>query len=535
MNKIILNLFVTLCILNEGVAEDPIEIGSRRELFVDKALIHRTTGQLSLRLHHPIPRETVLVYDAPWEGNSTNYHCIFKDGDRFRMYYLTRNVSFQNKQLRVEGLRFCLVESEDGVHWRRPNLGTHEFDGSTDNNIVMVQADVDPFNARMGAPAIFRDENPDVSPDARYKTFISSKSPIGMIPMKSPDGIHWTPMSDKPVITNGSFDSMNLGYWDAVRGQYRAYWRYFSAGETTDEKWEPAGIRAIRTSVSKDFLNWETGFDLQYQDGHEIEMYENIIYPYHRAPHLKIGFPVRYVDRAGAPSTSDPSGADQADAARIAKWPRSLKALPDFKSRSERATLSERFGTALTEGMLICSRDGVHFHRWEEGFLRPGIERPGTWNYGHQFIAWHAVETPSSLKGAPNELSLYATEGGWQGEGKTLRRYTLRLDGFVSAHASAKGGILLTRPLEYHGDRLSLNFSTSAAGSVRVELQDERGKPISGFSLADCDELFGDTVERTVSWQGKTDVTSAAGKTVRLKFELRDADVYAFQFQEEPN
>lgn len=179
----------------------------------------------------------------------------------------------------------------------------------------------------------------------------------------------------------------------------------------------------------------------------------------------------------------------------------------------------------------MSSRDGVTFHRWDEGFLRPGIERPGTWNYGQQFIAWHSVETASALEGAPNELSLYATEGNWVANAKTLRRYTLRLDGFVSAHASAKGGELLTKPIEFSGGMLSLNFATSAAGSVKVELQDARGQSLPGFQLNDCDELFGDTLDRNVSWKGNVDVSSAAGKAVRLRIALRDADLYSFQFR----
>ena len=54
----------------------------RRELFADRALVERIDGQVELRLHRPTPCETVLVYDAPWEGNATTYHCVFKDGDR---------------------------------------------------------------------------------------------------------------------------------------------------------------------------------------------------------------------------------------------------------------------------------------------------------------------------------------------------------------------------------------------------------------------------------------------------------------------
>ena len=75
---------------------------------------------------------------------------------------------------------------------------------------------------------------------------------------KTPDGIHWSLMQEKPVITNGAFaDSANLAFWDPSIGQYRAYWRTFTAGVTEKDNWKPAGYRAIRTATSADFLHWD--------------------------------------------------------------------------------------------------------------------------------------------------------------------------------------------------------------------------------------------------------------------------------------
>jgi hypothetical protein len=91
---------------------------------------------------------------------------------------------------------------------------------------------------------------------------------------------------------------------------------------------------------------------------------------------------------------------------------------------------------------------------------------------------------------------------------------------------------VVTQPLVFRGRRLSLNFSTSAAGGIRVEIQDAGGQPLPGFALDDCPEVFGDTLERTVGWQGGSDVSALAGKPVRLRFALRDADLFAFQFTE---
>jgi hypothetical protein len=178
----------------------------------------------------------------------------------------------------------------------------------------------------------------------------------------------------------------------------------------------------------------------------------------------------------------------------------------------------------------MASRDGLRFKRWNDAFLRPGIEREGTWQYGQQYIAWHAVETKAKLPGAPNELSLYAGESYWTGDSSALRRYTLRLDGFVSVRAPTRGGELHTKPLTFAGNELRLNFSSSAAGGILVEIQDLDGTALPNFSLSDCQTVFGDSLDRTVTWKAGRDVGLLAGKPVRLRFRFDDADLFALRF-----
>jgi hypothetical protein len=317
-------------------------------------------------------------------------------------------------------------------------------------------------------------------------------------------------MSAAPLFGGlGAFDSQNLAFWDPVLGKYRAYWRIFTAGVTTENQWRPSGIRAIRTATSDDFLHWSKPSDLMYTDSPPEHLYTNQVKPYARAPHLLLGFPTRYVERG---------------------WSDSMRALPEGSHRQLRAAASERYGTAMTEALLMASRDGVRFKRWNEAFLRPGIERPGSWNYGQQYIAWHLVETRSALAGAPAELSLYASESYWTGQGSAVRRYTLRLDGFVSVSAPMHGGELVTRSVRFSGASLRLNFATSAAGVLRVELQRPDGQPLPGFTLADCHPVFGDTVDRAVTWKNGANVGNLKGQPVRLRFELKDADLYALRF-----
>ncbi len=492
-----------------------VVIDSRRELFVDRALIEEFTGAAEQRLHHPIPREVALEHYEPWEGTGCGYHSVFRDGDLYRMYYKAWHIEVSGGKVATNRhpLFCCYAESKDGIHWVKPNLGLHEFQGSTKNNIVMTSGVQGALKVDAGHPAVFKDENPEAPADARYKAILRSEGLAGLLPFKSPDGIHWSPMAAeaKPLFHGlGAFDSQNLAFWDPTIKKYRAYWRIFTEGVTTEKEWKPGGYRAIRTATSDDFLNWGPHTDLTYEDSPSEQLYTNQIKPYHRAPHLLLGFPTRYIERG---------------------WTDSMKKLPDLKDREGRNAGHPRYAMALTECLVMASRNGTHFTRWNEAFMRPGVERPGTWHYGHQYIGWHLVETKSALPGAPDELSLYAVESYWHGKGSVLRRHTLRLDGFVSVSAPRKGGELTTKPVVFKGKALHLNFATSAAGRVRVELQTPDGKAIPGYALADCHEIFGDTVDRVVAWKKGSDVSTLAGKPIRLHFELSDADLYSYRFE----
>ena len=97
--------------------------------------------------------------------------------------------------------------------------------------------------------------------------------------------------------------------------------------------------------------------------------------------------------------------------------------------------------------------------------------------------------------------------------------------------AKAAGGTFTTKPVVFAGHELVLNYATSAAGRLRVEITDLSGARLPGFELDNCPILFGDSIAEAVTWSGDPNLSALAGKPVRLKFELRDADLYAFQFQ----
>ena len=138
--------------------------------------------------------------------------------------------------------------------------------------------------------------------------------------------------------------------------------------------------------------------------------------------------------------------------------------------------------------------------------------------------AWGMLQT------SPEEISMYYSEHYYQPTNRE-RRCTIRTDGFVSIRAKYDGGELLTKPLTFAGRELVMNYATSAVGSVRVEIQDAAGNPIEGFTLDQCPEIFGDEIEHVVAWQGGTDVSALAGQPIRLRFTLKDCDLYSVQFR----
>jgi hypothetical protein len=461
---------------------------------VDNYLVEQMGKSTILRLHHPVRREVIMRFDRPWEGNGCGYFTVIQEGDLYRLYYRGSNAPLP--AIRSAGDFHtevtCYAESRDGIHWTRPDLGITKYvDGSSKNNIIL--ASYLAFGEKKGQDishnfSPFLDTNPDCKPSEKFKALGGWIH--GLFALKSADGLHWTLLSDKPVIPRGTFDTQNLAFWDPTRKCYALYHRGLRDG------------RDVMTATSKDFRNWSESVWVHYRPGRTTELYTNQIGPYFRAPHLYLGFPARYVEGRG--------------------W---YSAMNEAISKAD-----QRCGTDYTDTGFITSRDGRTFDVWPEAFVRPGPS-PELWMYAFGYTALGMVETRSNVPGGPNEISFYISDAGyWMGPGVSYCRYTLRRDGFVSAAAPLSGGWLATRPIRFDGEQLKINFETSAAGSVQVEVQDADGKPIPGFTVAECPSLFGNSTEYAVQWKSKARLSDLAGKPVRLHFVLRDADLYAFQF-----
>jgi hypothetical protein len=463
----------------------PVEIGSRLELFVDDALIESMRGA-RLELHRPQPAGAIFKFDRPWEGNISWNLTTFHDGERYRLYYVGRSAP---DYVRPSSLRpgekvlpkhpdfLCYAESRDGIVWTKPPLGLVEFAGSKENNIVVTSSE--------GPGVPFLDGRPGVPAAERFKSGNPIRNASGgeMFIYASSDGLRWRKWREAPVFSSSlpnAFDSVNLIFWSETEKQYVCYFRFMTQG-----------VRSIVRTTSRDLIQWTEQVPLDFGDTPVEHFYTNGISPYFRAPHLYVGFPKRF-----------------------SPWRKYFDDMPS---------------PGISDAAFMASRDGVHWNRFVEAFIRPGRDERN-WVHRTTHVSSGVLAT------GPDEISVYASRN-YTYPSTYMERFTLRTDGFVSLHATHPAADVVTRPLIFKGGTLQLNYETSAGGSIRLEIQDSAGRPISGFTLEESPVIFGDRIDAAVQWprpQGTTDrdpLKRLAGTPVRLRFVMHDADLYSFQFK----
>ena len=474
VEKLLLSSIITLLWMTASASSQPINIGSRRELFVDRQLIERMAG-VELRLHRPV-KSTRPDSPLPERHMVT----VIRDGDLFRAWYRGSDSSYKGPfHTGHPGETVHYAESPDGHEWTFPSLGLHEVGGTKDNNVIL--ANQPPFLTNF---VPFLDTRQKVPPNERFKALAgypgpgdkrgTTESGRGLFAFVSADGIHWTKRSEvipyQPEWRH-AFDSPNVSFWSEAEQKYVCYFRTWTS---------PERLRSISRTTSSDFSVWTRPVAMN-PNLHGEHLYTNGTQPYFRAPHIYIALPTRFV-----PGRGDSPEYDQKD-------------------------------VNATDILFMSTRDGsTKYERvFTEALIRPGMD-PQRWRNRSNYVALNVVPT------SPTEMSIYHRSGD---------RYVLRTDGFVSVNAGAEQGELLTRPVTFSGHNLHLNFSTSAAGSLLVELQQLDGQPVPGFSLVDCEPVYGDEIDRVVRWSGKADLSSLTGQPVRLRFAMQECDLYSFVFE----
>ena len=454
-------------------ASSAINIGSRRELFVDRLLIERMRGA-ALKMHSPVktPRAKSPL---PVRHMKT----IIRDKGLLHAWYRGSDPSFTGeKHTGHAGETLHYARSVDGHEWEFPNLGLHTIGGTRDNNVIL--ANQPPFLTNFMP---FLDTRPGIPANERFKTLAGYPGPgdkrgtnipgRGLFAFVSPDGISWTKRKEAIPFRSEwrhAFDSPNVTFWSEAEQLYVCYFRTWT---------RPERLRSISHSTSKDFVNWSKPVEMHPNLPGE-HLYTNSTQPYPRAPHIYIALPTRFV-----PGRGDGPDYDRKDVNAT-----------DILFMTTRAG-SEKYDRAFTHA-----------------FIRPGMD-PASWKNRSNYAALNVIQS------SPKELSIYHRSG---------ERYDLRTDGFISINAGAKKAEVVTKPLIFSGKHLEVNLSASAVGGLRVELQTEDGKPIPGFSLKDCAPVYGDGIDLAVKWKDDANLAAIAGRPVRMRFAMTECDLYAFRF-----
>lgn len=473
-------LSTLLMLLPITAGPTPLEVGDRKQLFIDGRFIARADR---IALHANPPQKLGPLRDEqgkPLEGHVSR---VIEDRGKICLYLGAEDVQ--------------VWESDDGLHFRRTSA---RLPGGT-------------------FPTIFLDSH-ERDPSKRYKLFrLIFGQPFdpkrhGVYASYSAAGIHFTEVGQVlPFFT----DNPPIVHWDERLGKYVIYTRAFSYESEnqrrigrieTDDPLKPWPYR--KTSNDRMFFstaNVAVVLEADAEDDPHSDMYYNAsaIYPW--AQDVYLMFPSHF--RHFSPQRN-----------------------PYIRPRVKGAW--EDFG--MLEVQLAVSRDGV---RWS----RPSREPYIATGLADEWDRWYAVMGPGLARRGNSIYQYYYSTGRlhdsvilrpeYDESAKQLGGVGVarqRLDGFVSADADHKGGLLATPTVTFRGNRLRLNIDTGSMGTAFVGLCDERGQPIPGFALEDCEEIGGNFIDQAVYWKGRPDVSSLAGKPVQIQFKLRRAKLYAFQF-----
>ena len=483
---------VVLC---SGASGEQAPITSAVQLFVDDYLIDTTDGvRRTVHQWRKHPGNPVLRADKPWEFGG-NYVCthgsvIFdRQESIFKAWYWTLND--EDSAIPTTNIKsMCYATSPDGIHWKKPNVGLYEFQGSKNNNMVMASSkdDLKSVPTLFTFGAIKTPGDPD--PDRLYKACFYERPPgvgymssaDGAWSATSPDGIHWT--KSKALIMPGVGDTVDF-FYDSIHKRYVCFAkRYTDRGRTRFQ------------CESEDFVKWTEPrliMKTDAKDDQPCDFYNN-------------------------------TGFVWGD--MLLGW---LQVFYKHQDPYKHRLVLE----------LMYSRDGENWSRMPNRETVLDVGPDGSWDRANQSAA---TGTPIVVGdrmymyygGNPKYHGPY--KGGYLGDSKGhIGLGTLRLDGFVSMDATPRGGTLTTKPLllttpRIVGAPLRLHVNvTSDWGHCRLELLDEAGAPIPGYTEDDADDIMADTVDTIATWKGESDVAKLVRRPLRLRFHLQNARLYSFR------
>ncbi|MDF2651203.1 MAG: hypothetical protein K0Q73_7008 [Paenibacillus sp.] len=475
-------------------------------MFIDHEMIERA-DRVTLTMNQPQKKGSVIRQDRPWRTKLTGYFgTVIEDGGIYKMWTNCGegDVGSNNRY----GISFGkhryvqYLESRDGLNWESPSLGLIEFEGSRNNNLIFAD---DCYEGN-----VFVD--PNAPPESKFKYF-HFIHPHGMFMYDSPDGIHWN--VNKECLLRYRFDTQNIVFWDKSINKYVCYLRGWESPH------KDIAAQDMITSASRTVVRMEVN------DFSELSQFND----------ETLTDKTTYFDRLPAVLSCDEADPEDTDVYTnaVVKYPLADNVYLAFPSLySKFKPVGDNRNDGVLEVQLAVSRDGCSWNRIRQPYLQRGPVG--------EVDSASAYMLTGMIIGETEILQYYwgssYTHGGKDTYAKSqgvnrneVIAVSQRIDGFVSADAAYEGGMLLTKPFTFSGDRLILNINTFATGSAYVAIVDSDGQVIQGFSTDDCDRIKGNFVNKTVTWNGKDNVDKLQGQVVRLQFAMRGTKLFSFRFE----
>lgn len=413
------------------------------------------------------------------------YGSVIKDKGKFRLWYIAMDneslplILNSEKRKNYSGLRPAYAESEDGIHWYKPNLGLVEYRGNKNNNLVLIDP---PEVAGIHLIVLHEPDDPDAEKQFKMLLTVAAKMRKGEIQTESSivlfsaDGLRWKSASEL-TFKDGVLDENSLvlpHVYFEQGGLYRWKGVYHLSGQQFDW-WKNDGNRVGRVMKifrSPDLLNWDPA----------------MAYSFRRDD---LG------DQALAPGSREE--------AHIASsvWHRNNVLLGVYGLWHGAEKWEDR---SMDLGFMF-SNDGIHFREpvrdyvfikrggtgdWDEGGLLQG---QGFINIKDSTYIWYGSWDMTKLN--------YPPRGG-------VGLVTFRRDGFayLQAKDTKRESHFITRTIEQHelkSDHISLHINAEGATNllpIRVELVDNSGIPIPEYSGNNAALITGDGTYQEVKWPG---------------------------------
>jgi len=450
-----------------NVTDWPMKIDTKRQLLVDDYVVS-SMENLTREFHQAVKYPGNPIF--PGHPVAVMYD---QDKKTFRMWY---NSNY--------------AESDDGIHWRKPELGP-------EGNMVFTDSgEVRGF--------IYRPDSLDLQ--RRYEAVLERRGEGGgFYAYQSHDGLHWEPRFERPILQR-TYSHMNPG----------AFWAK-GVGDTSIFRYDPILEKYV----------CDTKFNLYLPE----------------AKFKQLGIIQELKPRLRLRAFMESDDLVHWSRERFLMFPDRLDP-PDRQLYGHIGFVYESMWIGMIRTMCVIpkgfkqvdiqlsySRDGRFWSRprqrlpliplgpddsWDADYLGP--TKTGPVEVGDELWFYYFGARNASRE----DVEAWSLQMGLA---------KLRRDGFASLNAGDTPGQLITRPMTFKGKHLFVNAEVGEGGWVKAAILTRDSDSMESYTLADSVAATEDATKSRMTWKSKQQVATSSDDHLRFVFQLKNAKLYSFQVE----